>query len=606
MRKREIPDSWGKENDENNPKEKFFLKTSMFKKFFIFSIGFFVLAMGYALYTFFIGGNAVSNNNIEITVLGNAFASGGEELPLQIEVANKNNSSLELADLVVEYPKGSSNGTSLDTDSVRASVGTIPAGETRNENMKIVLFGEQGSVQPIKISLEYRIEGSNAIFVKDVPYQVTINSTPINLSIDAPNQASPNQEITLNVKASLNATKAASAILLRADYPIGFQFESAKPSPSFGNNVWALGDLPPGAERDIQIVGKMVDVADGEQKNFHIFSGSESDSDKSTIGTVFNSLGYMVSIKKAFIEAKLYVNGIYQREYATDAKTTVSGEIRWANNLDTKIDDLSIVAKFSGNAFNRKTVNANNGFYNSSDNTITWDKNTESKFTEVNPGDAGAVTFTVSPLSLFSDSKGMLSEPLINIDVSIKGNNALEGNITQELDNSESKIIRIISDTGLAAKALYYSGVFTNSGPIPPKVDKKTTYTIVWTLSNTSNNISKAQVRATLPSWATFVGPISPATEDLTYNPSTKEIFWNVGGIPTGTGITGADREVAFQLSFNPSLSQVDSSPILINNAVLTGHDDFANVDITVNKSALDINLINDSTFPVTGGRVVE
>jgi len=630
-RQKDVPDSWEEKNE--NSKKDFFLKTSMFKKFFIFSIIIFVLAMGYALYTFFVGTNSVSNNNIEISVLGNAFAPGGEELPLQVEIVNKNASPLELADLVVEYPKGSSSGNttvvpdnsgwattanstdttspvsvavSQDTDTLRTSIGTIPAGGIQDENVKVILFGEQGSVQSLKISLEYRVEGSNAIFVKEVPYQVTISSTPINLSIDAPAEANPNQEITLNVKATLNATKPISGMLLRADYPVGFQFESAKPAPSFGNNVWSLGDLPPGAESDISITGKMIDAADGEQKNFHIFSGSESDSDKSVIGTVFNSLGYLVTIKKAFIEANLYVNGVYQTEYATDAKTTVSGEIRWANNLDTKVNDLSISAKISGNAFDPKSVNTNDGFFNSSNSTITWDKNTKSDFAEVNPGDSGAVDFSLSPVSLFSDSAGMLSEPQINIDVSIKGSNALEGNAVQELDNSESKVIKIISDAGLAAKALYYSGAFTNSGPIPPKVGEPTTYTVVWALSNTSNNISNAQVHATLPSWVDFTGPISPSTEDLTYDSTTKQITWNIGGIPTGTGITTADREVSFQITLNPSLSQVGTAPVLINDAVLTGHDDFANVDITVNKNSLNTELSSDSSLPSGGGRVID
>jgi len=261
--KKEVPDSWKKEEPKENVAEKFLLKTSMFKKFFIFSIVFFVLALGYAAYTFFVGTNSVSNNNIDITVLGNAFVAGGEDLPLQVEIVNKNSSPLELADLVVSYPKNSADGSSSDSSILRTSIGTIPAGGTANENIKFVLFGEQGSVQSIKISLEYRVESSNAIFVKEIPYQVTINSTPINLSVDAPDQANPNQEISLNVKATLNATKPASGMLLRVDYPIGFEFESATPAPSFGTNVWSLGDLAPGAEKDILIVGKMVDVSDG-------------------------------------------------------------------------------------------------------------------------------------------------------------------------------------------------------------------------------------------------------------------------------------------------------------------------------------------------------
>ena len=604
---RDVPDSWGeKKNEGFNFEEKFFKKTSMFKKFFIYSIIFFVLALSYAAYMFFAGGNTVSNDNIDIAILGNTFTAGGEELPLQIEITNKNNSALELADLLVEYPKSSSADLTGETERLRDSLGTIPSGGIKSDNIKVTLFGEQGSIRPIKISLEYRVEGSNAIFVKEKPYEVTISSAPIDLTMDAPAEASPNQDITLNIKSTLNATKAASQILIRLDYPVGFQFESAMPAPSFGNNVWSLGDLSPGAERDISVVGKMLDVSDGEEKTFHVFSGSQSDSDKSVIGIVFNSLGQTVLIKKAFIEAKLIINGVDQREYAVDSNSIVSGSINWVNNLDTKVTDLEIRAKLSGNALDRKTINADQGYYNSSIDTIIWDKNSESKLAEINPGDSGSVEFSVSPLSLFSAQGGLLLEPTINIDISISAKQPMEGNEIKSLTNSESKIVRVISNIGLSAKALYYSGAFTNTGAIPPKVEKETTYTIVWSLSNTANNISGTQVVATLPSWTRFIGPVSPPSEDLTYNATTRQITWNVGGVPKGTGITGPDRDVSFQIGFTPSLSQVGTMPTLINDATLTGHDDFAKVDVRVNQMSLNTLLRDDPTFVATGAKVVE
>src|SRR3989338_5395659 len=245
-----VVDSWKKkEGEEASSQDKFFMKTSMFKKFFIFSLVFFILAAGFSAYMYFAGKNTVSSENIEITILGNPYTAGGEELPLQVEIINKNSSSLELADLIIEYPKSSANSLAQETERFRASLGTIPAGGVRNESAKIVLYGEKGSVIPIKILLEYRVEGSNAIFVKDKLYEVAINSTPINLSLQAPEEVSPNQNITLNVKATLNAKQPAAKILVKVDYPVGFQFESAKPAPSFGNNIWNLGDLSPGTER---------------------------------------------------------------------------------------------------------------------------------------------------------------------------------------------------------------------------------------------------------------------------------------------------------------------------------------------------------------------
>ena len=176
----------------------------------------------------------------------------------------------------------------------------------------------------------------------------------------------------------------------------------------------------------------------------------------------------------------------------------------------------------------------------------------------------------------------------------------------KDLSNFESSTIRIISDVGFVAKAFYYSGPFTNKGPIPPKVETETTYTIVWTLSNSANNISKAQINSSLPSWMRFVGTISPAGEDLVYNPSSREIVWNIGNITKGTNITGAGRGVAFQVAISPSSSQVDSIPVIINDATLTGHDDFANVNVKVNKVRLNASLFNDPQFPSSGGTVVE
>ncbi|MFA6585880.1 MAG: hypothetical protein WCS86_01840 [Candidatus Paceibacterota bacterium] len=607
FQKREVMDSWQKKEEvRSDLREKFFMKTSMFKKFFIFSIIFFVLSIGYAAYMFFGNSNSVSNDNIDISILSNAFTAGGEEYPLLLEVVNRNSSPLQLVDLLVEYPKSSQASLSQDNEHLRISLGTIPAGGIKNENVKFILFGEQGSTRQIKVSIEYRVEGSNAIFVKDKLFDISISSTPINLSVDAPTEVSSNQDITLNVKATLNATKSVSKMLLKVDYPIGFQFVKSTPSPSLGNNIWNLGDLSPGAERSISILGKMVDVFDGEEKVFRVWSGSQSPTDKSLIAVVFNSLEHIVLVKKSSIDARLLINGVYQREYAIDTKTSIQGQIQWTNNLETKINNLSIRAKISGNSINRKTISVGQGFYDSTQDVIVWDKNSQSKFTSVDPGDSGAVSFSFSPLSLFSASSGIVSSPTINIDVSVTGEQSQSAGVTTDLSSTESKVIRIISDVGLSSKALFYSGAFTNSGPIPPKVEQKTTYTVVWSLSNTANNISNTQVRSTLPPWVRFVGPFIPATEDLTYNASTKEIVWNVGGIPKGTGITEEGREISFQVELTPSLSQVGTEPTIINDTTLTGHDDFANVDVRVNKASLSTRLLNDPGFTFNGSRVVE
>ncbi|MFZ2150076.1 MAG: hypothetical protein WAV15_02875 [Minisyncoccia bacterium] len=602
---RGVVDSWNtKEKTASDFKKEFFMKTSMFKKLFIFSVAFFALTLLYAGYVFFAGSNTVSSDNIEISVLGNNFTAGGEELDLIVGITNRNSASLDLVDLVVEYPKGGAVDLSTDTDRMRVSLGSIPAGAVRNETLKLVLYGQQGSVRPIRITLEYRVVGSNSIFVKEKLFEVNINSTPINLSVEAPSSVSPNQNINLVVKTSLNATKPAEKMLIKLDYPLGFQFISATPAPSFSNNIWDLGDLAPGAEHSISISGKMVDVFDGEEKTFNISSGSQSSSSKSVIGVVFNSIRHTVMVSRPFIEANLFVNGVSEKEYAVDARTALNVEVRYVNHLDTRVDNLKINAKISGNAYNRTTVRPQLGFYNSSTNTITWDRNSNNKLREVDPGESDSVVFSVSPLPLFSAEGGVLTDPVINIEVSVEGQQAIEGFENKELQNSSSALVRIISDVGFTPKAYYYSGPIKNSGPIPPKAEQVTTYTILWTLTNTSNSISGAQVNATLPPWMNFEGSISPAGQDVTYDAAARAIKWNAGRIPKGAGISAASPTVAFKVSFKPSVSQVGSTPNIINSSILTGRDDFAKVDVRVNKGPLTTKMEGDAAFPQNGGIV--
>ena len=598
-----VQDSWNdKEEVEIGTRVKKLKRKAQTRRFFIFSIIFFLIAIGYAGYVYLKGGNTVSNKNIDISVMGNSFTTGGEDFPLVIGITNRNTSSLELVDLVVEYPKGSVGDSSADTERIRESIGTIPAGTEHNESLKIVLFGQQGDVREVKISIEYRISGSNAIFVKDKLYDVTINSSPISLSLDAPTEISPNQKLTLNVKETLNSTKAMPGMLVKLDYPFGFQFESATPAPTYDNDVWDLGSLAPGEDHNITITGKMVNVFEGEQKTFHVTSGSQSSTDKSIVGVTFNSVEKTISIQKPFIEAKLYVNGVYKSEYASDTMTPIGGEIRWVNNLSTKVNDVQISAKITGNALDRRTIDPKEGFYNSIDNSINWNKDFNSKFAEINPGDAGSVSFSFSPLA----SVDSVSNPSINIEISISGKEPLEGNVTKTINSVDSQIIRITSGLGLATKALYYSGSFTNSGPIPPVAEKETTYTINWSLSNTTNSISNAIVSSSLPAWVRFVGTIAPTTEDLKYDPDSRQIVWNIGSISKNVSSSGKSREVSFQVALSPSLSQVNQAPVLINSAILTGYDDFAKVNIKVSRNSLNTILINDPAFPANGSRVVD
>lgn len=601
----DVPESWNVLDIKTPPKRKFSLPPSIFKRIFLSSLIFFSLALIFAVVVFERGSNSVSSDNIDISVLGNTFTAGGEDLDLQIEVVNRNAVALEYSDLLVEYPKGSSGDASGDFVRIRKSLATIGGGKSARENIKVVLFGEQGSIKDIKTTLEYRVHGSNAIFVKEKTYAVTISSAPLDLTIDAPTEASSNQKITLNIKATLNAGKDVQGVALKVDYPPGFQFESATPKSVAGNNFFALGDLSPGVEKNISITGTVFGQ-DAEERAFHVYSGEADPNDQSAISVIYSSLVHTIVIKRPFIEANLFINGTDQQSYSVPSGAAIQGEIHWVNNSPTRIENVEIHARITGSALNKSSIGVLTGFYNSTTDEIIWDRNTTSRFASIEPGDNGTLSFTFSPLSLLSTNRSLLENPEIIIEISMKGLEPSDGNIPAEVNNAQTKTIKISSDFQMAAQALYHSGPFVNTGPIPPRVEQETAYTIDWIVTNSSNSISGAEARTSLPLYVSWAGNVSPSTENVFYNEATREVVWNIGSVAKGAGLTGSGREAAFQVTLLPSLSQVGSIPVLTNETTLKGTDNFTNTAIQTKKSQLNARLTNDPGFREGDDRVVQ
>lgn len=535
---------------------------SFFKKFFYYALGFVGVAIIFAFLMFFTGGNTVSNNNIDINVLGNSFAAGGEELPLQIEVVNKNASTLELADLFVEYDKGgdATSGASRVRD--LNSLGTIDGGKTVTKNIFVTLYGSEGSTQDINFTLQYRLHGSNAIFVKKSTFTVTINSAPVSLLVDAPQNVTPNQELTFTIKTKSNSPNTLTGLLLHVDYPNGFKFEKAVPSADAFNNVWRLGDLAPGAERDIVITGTVYG-SDGEDRAFHVYTGAASAADNTKIGITYNSLLQTITLVKPFISAHISINGSDALSVPVPSSSTVTGLVSYANNLPTLVTNAEITLTFSGNALDTSSITAPNGFYDSAKNTITWNATTDQDLALLQPSDQGALSFSFQVKPLLSGSTA-LSSPSVKLSVSIKGKQPDAGGAVSEVTNFEEKTATVSSDLGFSANAFYTSGPFSNTGPIPPKANTPTTYTITWTVTNSANPLTNGLATATLPTYVDWVGTISPDGEPLTYDETTHTIHWTIGQIPAGTGLSGPSRKASFQVRLNPSTSQIGSTPKLV------------------------------------------
>ncbi|MBL7045386.1 MAG: hypothetical protein ISR98_02190 [Parcubacteria group bacterium] len=587
-------------------KEKKKKRRSLLSTLLIASVIFFVLAIGISAFFIFGGSNVVSSQNIDIDIQGPVTISGGEELSLQVAITNKNNVAIKLADLLVEYPDGTRSSVDISKALLRhrETIGTLTPGEIIQKTVKAILLGSEDSQQNIKVTVEYRIDGSNAIFFTEKMYDVTLVSAPLSLSVSNINEITSGQEVDFDITVTSNSNTVIKDALLSVEYPFGFEFVSATPEPAFTDKVWDLGDIQPEGKRIIKLRGVIIGE-DNEERVFRFSSGVKSEKDEKELEVAFVTSLKSVFIKKPFIGVNLALNGDQGSEYVSAIGDNVRADITWMNNMPVRVSDAEIEVKLRGEALDKFSIVADRGFYRSSDNTITYSRETDGNLATLNPGDSGSVTFSFA--SLGASSGNIFKNPEIIIDISIKGKRLSENQVPQEIDSSITKKVLLASDLFLTSRALYFTGPFTNTGPLPPKVEQETTYTVIWTVTNSSNIVDNTEVTATLPSYIRWVGQTNPSNADISFNPVGGKIVWNVGSIkPKADTSSSGQAEVAFKVALLPSISQIGVAPILINEQVITGFDRFTSTNINNTKKELTTRLSTDPNFATQDANVVE
>lgn len=601
-----VPESWQeKQNVESESQLAVSLvQRKIYKYLFIFSILFLGLAIIVGAYTFLGGKNFVSVDNIDILIEGPTSISGGEALNLSLTIQNKNATNIELVDLIVEYPEGTKDPQAPEKDlgRQRFSLGDIKSQSIAKKNLSALLFGEEGEQKQIKFTAEYRTAGSNAIFYKEKIYQVSISSSPLLLSIEAMDKVLSNQTTDIAVTVTSNTKTVLKNIMLSFDLPFGFSVLSSNPSATFGNSTWRLGDLSPGAKRTIVIQGS-VGGQDGEERTVRVNAGIQSQTNERQIATNIISRIHTFSIEKPFLGLDLTLDG-ERSDLASLAGRTVRAEIIWTNNSQSKITNTRIEAKLGGNVLDKNSVYVSDGGnYDSLSNTIVFEAGRTDGLSDIAPGEQGRIGFNFRSIS--SSPGQAVSNPMITVTVSAKGDRLDESGAPSEIQSGISRSVKLTSNLALSSRAIYSGGSFQNTGPLPPQAEKITTYNIIWTVTNTSNAITGARVEATLPAYVSWMGKISPENENITFNPAGGIVTWQVGNVPRNADIGFGARQVTFQISLLPSTSHIGQVPEILSAATITGIDVFTGVNLRNSSPALSTYTSSDLLWK-SGNEIVQ
>jgi hypothetical protein len=533
-----------------------------------------------------------------VTVKAPVSVSGGSVVPFEIEIKNNNSVTLSGADLGIVFPLGARDitDTSANAKRIQEFIGDILPGQTLKKNYSVALYGVENEKKEINITLEYKVAGSNSLFNKTKNFVVLISSSPVSIVVTGPVEVNTNQAVDFTVEVTSNSPSVIKGLLLKAVYPFGFSFTSSNPKIFSKNDLWLIGDLAPGAKRTIKFSG-VLNGQEGEERGFTFNLGSQSKSDSLAIEIPLATEFSSVTIRRPFVSADITLDGSSANEYVSSAGSKINALINWHNNLAYEVSDVSITVKINGNAYDESSLRVTNGLYNSIDNTIIFNKATDKTLAILEPGTSGASRFSFDSFSVKSVTGSALTNPIIYVDVTVKGKRVDYSDGPEDFFFSDSRKIKLTTNPQLSASALYYVGAFKNTGPMPPQAEKETTYTITWTATNPLNNLSGVQVAATLPAHVKWLSSITPGQEKVDYNEDTRAVVWNLGSVLAGAGTISPARVVSFQVSILPGVDKIGSVLDLISAASLTGRDSFTLTGVSSSFSGLNTRLNNDPYF---------
>jgi len=574
------------------------------------SMLFFVAAIGFFAYYFTFGGGAstASPGNIDITISGPPQIAGGDPTQLQIVVTNRNQTPLQLADLVISYPPGTRSPTDLSTDlaSQRIPLGTIEAGGRRQGTVSAIFAGS-GSEANIKVDLEYRLPGSSAIFVATSNYQALLSSSPVSLTIEGNTETISGQNVELTAIVSSNSNTTVKDVLVEATYPFGFKLRSADPKARAGEgagSVWELGSLAPGQKREILIEGTLSGES-GDERVFRFTAGTRKNLEEKNITTTLAEGSLKLKVSEPFLGLAVSVNRSSGAGAIVAPGDNVNVAVSWQNNLSTEIKDAVIVARLSGLQIDGASVLSQDGFYRSSDNIVLWDKNTtKGVLSNLAAGARGTVGFSFQVPT--SEALKNIQNPSLTLTVNASGKRVSESGVPENLQATASQRVSVASDLRVTAQGLYYANPFGSVGPLPPKAGTETTYAVVFTATNSTNKLTSGRLKATLPPYVRWVGIYSPASESVTFNQNDSTVTWDLGVVEPGVGLNGTPpRQAAIAIGFTPSTSQIGQEPPLLQGMTFTGIDSATGASISRTIKDVTTNIVGDPGFSATGATVV-
>lgn len=553
------------------------------KKITLFSIiAVSVLGIGLAIGFFYqLNQQRFSDKRVKLEITGSNQVRAGEEITYTLTYSNDNLVALKNSKITVEIPNALID-YSLDIlgqtkSEIREYDLPELAPQSKGEiKIKGRLIGELGSIHTMKATLNYIPTILTSSFDSKTEFATTISDSPVIIDIQAPLESVSGEVVNYNITVNNKGNNDLNNLELKLEYPEGFAFVSSS-IVATGNSknifnipklkskgtysITVLGNLG-GGQKDIKVI--KAQVGESRQGAFTLYAGSQR---ATTLGSPYVDIVQNVTPNIVSAGDRLEYN------------------VSFRNNTQVRIGEGSLRVQLDSRLLDLTKLDTKGADFDASTNTIIWRANTVPQLKTFSPNEQGEVSFTVPvkkiiPIENFQDVNYIIKTNATfesdEVPTTLGVNKILQGN------SSEVKLAtRIIPKASIFYKSKDSSII--NSGPIPLKIAQSTSFTVNLEIQNLTNDVSGVVFKTSLPANVVWTGQSLASNGNITYNEKTKEIVWNVGKVPSNTGLLRPLYRAVFQVSITPTINQLDQEPRLLNKIEYTAKDDFTGRDLSGN-----------------------
>lgn len=542
--------------------------------------------------------SAFSEEKVTVSIEGPANIDSTQDVQYAIHCKNDNRIGIKNAAIILNYsenfqPETADNLQTLSGSSSKIYLGNLKPHSEKTVELKGKFYAPQDYLVYLRAALEYSPSGFSSVFQAQSQLGVSVKTSPILLEITAPLEAASNNNAEYLLNYRNLSSRHFSGVRVKAEYPEDFEFSSADPLPSEGNNFWYLGDLAPNQAGEIKIRGTIKGSSE-EGKIFKAYVGSTGSDGKFIVYTQGEKITKMVISPLAISQS---VNNL--KSNSVNAGEILNYILQYKNTGNIGLRDAIITLEIGSSVLDFSKMKLESGSYNSAKHVITWKASDIAELANLAPGAGGEIKFSIPvlehiPVKTKNDKNFVIvtRAKIDSLDVPTPiGSNKIAASDTLEL-KLNSKVV-------LETFGYHRNLEIQNFGTLPPRVGKETSYVFKWKITNVSNDIAGARVVSSLPGGVKWTGKVYPVGENITYKERTNEIVWEIGKLENATGILGPKREVNFQVSIIPQINQTGREVPLLNNSVFTARDLFTSEEIKIETENKTTALPED---PTVGG----